>query len=237
MRQVGRLQSIQVGTPQSYGLPGATTPMERPWDTSFFRIPTPQPRWLFTTHLEGNVQADRKLHGQLSQAVLMYAATHYPLWQRELNRPEIGPGGFGENFTVSDLTEEQVCIGDIYAIGEALIRVTGPRYPCWKIARRWGIAGLPRRVAAIGRTGWYCGVVREGMVEPGLSILLVERPYPEWTIALTNDLAHGRNTDTHQAQALARCPLLDEWWRQLILLRVLVKNRRERETSPVQGQE
>src|SRR5205823_12868596 len=141
----------------------------------------------YTTHLDGNVQADMKHHGSLNQAVLMYAAAHYPLWQRELDLPEIGPGGFGENFTVDGLTEETVCIGDIYALGEAQIQVTGPRYPCYKIERRWALPGLTARAAETGRTGWYCRVIREGMIEPGTAITLVERPYAQWTVALTND--------------------------------------------------
>lgn len=219
MQQAGILASIQVGTPKQYGHVGALNPMERPWTTSFFRVPDPQPRWLFTTHLDGSIQADTKNHGSLTQAVLLYAAAHYPLWQRELDRPEIGPGGFGENFTVAELSEETACVGDIYAIGEAAIQVTGPRFPCWKIERRWGIAGLTARVAATGHTGWYCSVLREGMVEPELPILLAERPYPQWTIALINDFAHGRNKDIEQAQALAQCPLLHEFWRDLVLRR------------------
>src|SRR5437667_4412320 len=104
------------------------------------------------------MQADTKHHGRPEQAVLLYAATHYVLWQRELTLLETGSGGFGENFTVDELTEETACIGDIYAIGEAQIQVTGPRYPCWKIERRWGIGGLTARVAEKVRTGWYCRV-------------------------------------------------------------------------------
>jgi MOSC domain-containing protein YiiM len=210
--QVGILQSVQVGRPQRYGAPDA-------WETSFFRTPSMQPRWLYTTHLDGNVQADTKNHGQPNQAVLLYAAAHYPLWRIELDQPEIGPGGFGENFTVQGLSEQTACIGDIYAIGEAQIQVTGPRYPCWKIERRWGIAGLTDRVAATGRTGWYCRVAREGMIEPGTTITLVERPYPQWTIALTNDFGHFRNKDIATAQALAACPLLNEFWQKLVVRR------------------
>jgi len=219
--RVGILQSVQVGTPQRYITASATDGMGRSWETSFFRVPSDQPRWLYTTHLEGNTQADTKNHGQLSQAILLYAAAHYPIWQAELNRPEIGPGGFGENFTVDGLTEATACIGDIYAIGEAQIQVTGPRYPCWKIERRWNIEGLTARVAETGRTGWFCRVVREGMVEPGMFVTLIERPYPEWTIALTNDFAHFRNKDVEKAKALAACPLLHEWWQQLVVRRAM----------------
>jgi len=217
MQQVGTLLSVQVGVPQHYGTAGAANPMDRPWTTSFFRVPSEQPRWLYTTHLEGNEQADKKNHGQLVQAVLLYAAEHYPLWRAELDRPEMGPGGFGENFTVGELSEQTACVGDIYALGEARIQVTGPRYPCWKIASRWGIEELNLRVAELGRTGWYCCVLHEGMIEPGMPIMLVERPYPRWTMALINDFGHGRNDDVEIAQDLAACPLLDEFWQELVV--------------------
>lgn len=217
MEQIGTLQSIQVGTPQRYGTAGATDTMNKPWKTSFFRTPSDQPRWLYTTHLEGNVQADTKNHGNLNQAVLLYAASHYPLWQQELNQPEIGAGGFGENFTIDGFSEQSTSIGDIYALGEARIQVTGPRYPCWKIERRWSIEGLTDRVAQTGRTGWYCSVQREGRVEPGMPVLLVERPYPEWTIGLINDFVHGHNHDIALAKRLIACPQLDPWWHKLIL--------------------
>jgi MOSC domain-containing protein YiiM len=223
MIQVGVLQSVQVGTPQLYGTTGATEAMERLWETSFFRVPSAQPRWLYTTHLEGNTQADTKNHGKPGQAVLLYAAAHYPFWRAELDLQEIGPGGFGENFTVDGLTEETACIGDIYAIGDARIQVTGPRYPCWKIERRWGIEGLTGRVAETGRTGWYCRVVQEGLVEPGMSIMVTERPYPEWTVALTNSFGHSRNKDVETAKALAACPLLEEWWKRLVVQRAMRK--------------
>ena len=219
MMRVGVLQSVQVGTPHRYGSAGARDVLKRPWTTSFVRVPSTEPRWLYTTHLDGNAQADTKNHGRPDQAVLLYAAAHYPLWRAELGRPEIGPGGFGENFTVDGLTEETACIGDTYAVGDARIQVTGPRYPCWKIERRWGIAGLSARVAEAGRTGWYGRVVREGLIAPGLPIMLVERPYPQWTVALTNDVGHGRNREVETAQALAACPLLNAWWRQLVVRR------------------
>lgn len=221
LEQIATLQSLQVGTPHRYGSVDAADAMGRPWETSFFREPSAEPRWLFTTHLEGNRQADTKNHGRPDQAVLLYAAAHYPLWQDELDRPEIGPGGFGENCTVAGLSEETACIGDVYAIGEARIQVTGPRFPCWKIERRWSLPGLTARVAASGRTGWHCRVVQEGMLAPGMPVLLAARPYPRWTVALTNDFGHGRSRDAATARALAACPLLSEWWQELVVRRAL----------------
>ena len=214
---LGTLQSIQVGTPHHYGIEGATNVLQRPYDTSFVRTPDAQPRWLYTTHLEGSEQADKKNHGTLNQAVLLYAASHYPIWQAELGQQEIGPGGFGENFTVTGLSEETACIGDIYALGEARIQVTGPRYPCTKIEKRWCMAGLTNRVAATGRTGWYCRVLQEGRVEPDMPIILRERPYPQWTVALVNDFGHTRNGDVELARVLAACPLLPDFWQELVV--------------------
>ena len=221
MKQIAVLQTVQVGTPRHHG---ATIDGRRhSWQTSFVRTPSPARRRLFVTHLEGNAQADTKNHGTPDQAVLLYAAAHYPVWQMELGRPEIGPGGFGENFTIDGLTEAAACIGDTYAIGEALIQVSGPRYPCVKIARRWGIPALTSRVAETGRTGWYCRVLREGWVEPGLPVELVDRPHPEVTVALVNDFGHGRNRDVAAASALAGCPLLPAWWQRLVVARAMGK--------------
>lgn len=214
---VGILQTVQVGTPQRHGTPGAQEAMEKLWRTSFYRTPSVESRWLYTTHLEGNKQGDLKHHGSLDQAILLYAASNYAFWQAEPGLQAIGPGGFGENFTVDGLSEATACVGDIYALGEARIQVSGPRYPCWKIERRWGMAGLTARAAETGRTGWYCRVLQEGLIEPGMPITLVERPYPLWTIALINSYAHNRNRDVETARAIAACPALNEFWQRYIV--------------------
>ncbi len=215
--QIGTLQSMQVGTPHHYGTAGAKNVLQRPYETSFVRTPDTQPRWLYITHLEGNEQADRKHHGKPDQAVLLYAAAHYPLWQAELGQQEIGPGGFGENFTIAGMSEATACIGDVYALGNARIQVAGPRFPCTKIEKRWCTAGLTRRVAATGRTGWYCSVLQEGLIEPHMEITLVERPYPRWTVALINDFTHAHNANVELARELAACPFLHNFWRERVV--------------------
>ena len=223
MKQPAILQTIQVGTPHCYPIPGPASDRERFWQTSFFREPSPQRRWLATTQLAGNAQADTKNHGTLNQAVLVYAAAHYLCWRAELGRPEIGPGGFGENFTVDGQDETSVCIGDVYGVGEATVQVTGPRYSCVKISRRWDIPTLTARVAETGRTGWYCRVLQEGWVEPGVPMVLVERPCPDITVSMVNDFGHGRNRDVEAAKALAACLLLPEWWQHLVVQRAMGK--------------
>jgi MOSC domain-containing protein YiiM len=161
---------------------GAPDPMDRPWRSGIFKARAQGPVWLGRIHLAGDGQADRRAHGGPEKAVLAYAAQHYPLWREELGIPEMAYGAFGENFTIDGLDEETVCLGDIYQIGAARVQVSQPRYPCWKLARRWRRNDLVARVLRTGRSGWYFRVLDEGMVEAGLAVQRLERPNPEQTI-------------------------------------------------------
>jgi len=188
--------------------------MDRPWVTGFFKSPVTEQVWLGRTGLAGDGQADGKNHGGPDKAVLAYAADHYPLWHAELNRSDLSYGAFGENFTIAGLSEETVCIGDVFAIGPVRVQVSQPRQPCWKIARRWRIKDLTARVLSTGRTGWYFRVLVEGYVRPGLPVALIERPFPHWTVARASEVMHRRRDDPAAAAELAACPLLSASWRR-----------------------
>ena len=188
--------------------------MDRPWVTGFFKSPVTEPVWLGRTGLAGDGQADSKNHGGPDKAVLAYAADHYPLWHAELNRSDLSYGAFGENFTIAGLSEETVCIGDVFAVGPVRVQVSQPRQPCWKIARRWRIKDLTARVLSTGRTGWYFRVLVEGYVQPGLPVVLIERPFPRWTVARASEIMRHRRDDPAAAAELAACPLLSVSWRR-----------------------
>jgi MOSC domain-containing protein YiiM len=194
--------SIQVGMPQAYGAEGAADEMDRAWETSFVKQPVSGPRWLGRENLDGNQQADTKNHGGPDKAALCYSVAHYPRWRAELPGFDPPHGGFGENFTIAGQSEETVCLGDTYAIGDVRVQVSQPRGPCWKIERRWRMPGLTARVRETGRTGWYFRVLTEGMVEAGMALALVERPCPEWSIARVNAAINNR-ADRESAAALA----------------------------------
>src|SRR4051812_20506833 len=106
-----KLVSIQVGLPKRMGTPNAPDPMDRPWYSAFYKDPVAGPVRLHSRGLVGDGQADRRIHGLPEMAALCYAAAHYDLWRAELDRPEIGPGGFGENLTLAGADETTVCIG------------------------------------------------------------------------------------------------------------------------------
>jgi MOSC domain-containing protein YiiM len=209
-----RLLSIQVGKPQTLGRHDAADPMDREWTTGFFKQPARGPVWLGRANVDGDGQADLENHGGPDKAVNVYPAEHYPLWTSELGLDSLPFGGFGENFTTAGLTESTVAIGDVFAIGDAVVQISQPRQPCWKLARRWRIKDLAARVIQTGRTGWYVRVLQEGTVAAGMTVRLIERPHPDWTVAAANEVMHHRRHDRDAARALAACPSLSASWRK-----------------------
>jgi MOSC domain-containing protein YiiM len=207
-----RILSQRVGLPRELGTAGATSPLERPWRSGIFKAPVTGPVWLTRTGLEGDGQADLKVHGGVEKAILAYAASHYAFWPERLERDDVGPGAFGENWVLSGGEEAHVCIGDMLRVGGARVQVSQPRQPCWKPARRWGRKDLSLLLQETGRTGWYLRVLEEGPVEEGDVLELLERPFPAFTVAFANHAMHGHAPDA--AAALSECPLLSPGWRE-----------------------
>jgi MOSC domain-containing protein YiiM len=233
-----RVLSLQVGLPRAYGRDDAADPMDRPWTTGYFKAPVDGPVWVGRTNLAGDGQADLVHHGGPDKAVLAYGAAHYAAWREELapylvgrDAPGLPFGGFGENLTVAPWTEADVCIGDVHALGEALLEVAQPRGPCWKIARRWRVRDLPARVQRTGRTGWYYRVLREGYVEAGQRLRRLDRPHPEWTVARANVVRYERKADTAEDReitlALAACPALAASLRDTLTRRATLNAHRD----------
>jgi MOSC domain-containing protein YiiM len=218
------LASIQVGQPTNYGHDNAVDPHDRPWTTAFFKSPITGPALVGRTNLVGDAQADRENHGGIDKAVLAYAASHYELWREELSRPDLCYGGFGENLTIAGLTEENVCIGDIWSLGEAVFQVSQPRQPCWKLARRWRITDLTAQVIANGRTGWYLRVLQEGWIDAGQPLKLIERRQPDWTVARANEVMHHRKSDVSLARELVGLPELSAAWRASMRKRITAES-------------
>jgi len=210
----GILLSIQIGAPQGYGSEGAADVHDQPWTTGFFKTPVEGPVFAGTTNLAGDGQADLVNHGGIDKAVLAYSADHYSKWREELNMPGMPYGAFGENLTIAGLSEESVCIGDIFRIGEATFEVSQPRQPCWKLARRWRMHELTGLVVRNGRSGWYLRVLEEGWIEAGMPVTLIERPNPDWPIARANEILYYSRTDLPLTLELAGVPKLADSWVQ-----------------------
>lgn len=215
-----RIVAIQVGLPKQLGNPHAMDPTDQAWMSGIDKAPVTGPVRVGRLNLEGDGQADLVHHGGPDKAVLAYSADHYGDWRGELEIAEFPHGAFGENLTVQGLVERDVCIGDIWRIGEVLLQVSQPRQPCWKLGRRWRIPDLPKRVLQTGRSGWYLRVLREGTIESGMEFALQERPYPQWTVLRTASLRYDKQFDPDDVAALAGLQVLATSWRDEFARRV-----------------
>jgi MOSC domain-containing protein YiiM len=215
-----KLLSIQVGQPTTYGRDDAADPMDRTWTSAFFKSPIAGPVFVGRTNVAGDRQADTQHHGGVDKAVLAYAASHYAQWRAELDHANLPFGGFGENLTIEGLTEGNVCIGDVWSLGESRLQVSQPRQPCWKLARRWRRKELTARVVENGRCGWYLRVLQEGLIEAGQSLTLLERPNPDWTVARAHEVMHHRPSDPVATAELASIHELSDAWRTALQQRL-----------------
>lgn len=125
--------------------------------------------------LEGDAQADLRVHGGLDKAVYAYPSEHYAYWEKDLRKESFPFGQFGENLTTVGLDERNVCIGDIFRVGETILQVSEPREPCFKLALRMEMATFPKLFLASGRVGFYLRVLEEGEVWAGAGIESLER--------------------------------------------------------------
>lgn len=179
--------------------------------------PLPGPWRIAAEGLEGDAQADRRLHGGPEKALHHYALDHTPAWLAEIGtHPLIGrPGAFGENLSTLGWTEATVCLGDVARFGSALLQVSQARQPCFKLNHRFGLPDMARRVQASGRTGWYWRVLESGEARPGDAMRLQDRPLPGWPLARLLHVLYRDTGDRAALEEMAGLEVLAESWRAL----------------------
>ncbi len=208
------LASIRVGRPQTFTPLETPAALFQPWSSAISKAEISGPVWLSELNLTGDRQADQQNHGGPDQALCVYPGVHYAEWSARLGR-ELGPGSFGENLTLAgSATEADVCLGDVFALGEAVVQVSQPRSPCFKLGRRWETPLLPRWLQDSGFTGWYMRVLEPGLVAPGAALTLLRRPFPEWPLTRVNSAKYGQRHDRELVAALAACPALGRQWQR-----------------------
>lgn len=182
--------------------------------TGIFKEPVEGRVILRQLNLNGDRQADLTVHGGPTKAVYVYPSEHYDFWKVELRETKLPPGSFGENFTTAGLHEDEVNIGDKFRIGSALVRVTEPRMPCYKLGIRFGRTDIIKKFLASERTGFYLSVLQEGEVGAGDDIELIERDKQAVRIS---DITRLFARDKRNTQLLRRAidlEALPESWRQ-----------------------
>ncbi|SFL11784.1 MOSC domain-containing protein [Methylobacterium pseudosasicola] len=183
------------------------------------KTPRAHPAAVGLNGLDGDEQADRRYHGGPEKAVHHYAFDHYAGWRRDLPETEPSllarPGAFGENLSSSGLTEHDICVGDLWRVGSALLQVSQARQPCWKLNHRFGAPDMARRVQTSGRTGWYYRVVEPGMIAAGDRLCLIERPHPAWPLARLLRAFYVDRLDRDALAGIADLDALSPSWRAL----------------------
>lgn len=174
----------------------------------------PGPLEVTSLGLVGDGQADLAVHGGVDKALHHYAADHYPRWHAELDRSAFSPGYFGENIASLGLTEETVCIGDVFALGTATVQVSQGRQPCWKLNAHTSEDRMAYLFQKTGRTGWYYRVLSEGVFQVGDRIQLLDRPCPAWSVRKVTTARLSRKVRQTDAAILAELPELAEGWRK-----------------------
>jgi MOSC domain-containing protein YiiM len=150
--------------------------------TSIAKVPVTGPVQVRVSGLVGDRQADPAQHGGTDKAVYAYAVEDLEWWSGELRRP-VPPASFGENLTVSGLELSTAVVGEQWQVGSAVLEVSEPRTPCWKLGMAMGDALFPRAFVAARRPGVMLRVLRDGALQAGDEVTLGRRPSHGVTVA------------------------------------------------------
>jgi ferredoxin-NADP reductase/MOSC domain-containing protein YiiM/ferredoxin len=202
-----RLLSVNVGGPREIEWEGKTV------RTAIWKEPVTGPRMVRRINIDGDDQADRLAHGGEHRAVYVYQIESYRYWERELGRSDFTYGQFGENFTVDGLADDEVCIGDRYRIGGALLEVTQPRVTCYRVGIRMDEPAMPSLLVAHHRPGFYLRVLEEGSVQAGDAIVKVADGPERLTVAQVDGLLYLPNKSRALLERALRVGALSEGWK------------------------
>ncbi len=201
------IESLNIGMPQKEIFHGKEV------NTGICKKPVPGPLNLKKTGFDGNGVADLKHHGGYDKAVCVYSTNHYSYWEEVLGT-KLPPAAFGENLSVSNLSEDNICIGDIFEAGTAIVQVSQPRQPCKTLAARYGRSDLIKMVVDSGRTGFYFKVLREGQVKREDKLLLMEKDLNEITVSFANYILHHDRKNRDGIEKVLAVPALSESWQK-----------------------
>ena len=204
-----RLLSVNVSPPLAVEMG------DRRYHTGINKQAVPGRLWLSRTQLAGDGQADMDAHGGPHRAVYAYPWEHYAWWAQRLERDDFQYGQFGENLTLEGVLESATCVGDIYEIGQAVIQVSQPRVPCYKLADKLGIPGFEKTFLRANRPGFYARVLEEGSLGADDGLRLLQRDPVGMSVAELNAALY-LDRDLRAAEKALRIDGLSPGWRRSI---------------------
>jgi MOSC domain-containing protein YiiM len=205
---VAHVVSVNVGRARTFPLQG------RQVRTGIWKRPVDGPVAFAGVNLDGDDQADRRVHGGTDKAIYAYATEDYDWWHAELGSALL-PGTFGENLTTAGVDPNAAVLGEVWAVGTGRLQVTEPRLPCYKLAMRMGDSGFPDRFAEAGRFGTYLRILEGGEIGAGDVLRREFRPDHGVTVAMVAEAHHSREP-AHAVRLLEAGAHLTEGWREWV---------------------
>ncbi|MDA2430236.1 MOSC domain-containing protein [Bacillus cereus] len=202
-----QLLSLNIGLPKEVTYGGKVI------HTGINKKQVKEPVYLSFVKFNGDGQADLVHHGGVDKAVCVYTGDHYPYWEKELNQDFVY-GAFGENITVSGMHEEDVCIGDTFELGQAIVQVTQPRQPCFKLAKKYNIPKLPLYFQETGYTGFYFRVLKEGWVSSVDTLKKLQSDPKGVSVAFANRIMHKEKQNIEGVKRILEVNALSCSWRK-----------------------
>lgn len=226
MVSIGKIKAVLTGKAKPYAY-GAVSAIDKQVQQS-----------RQTADVEGFVndeQGDKRVHGGPDQAIHVYPFEHYQKWIEVLGpKPLFNKlGAFGENISSTGLDEFAICIADKLQIGTTIVEISQGRMPCWKLNVRCDEPDMSLRFQDTLRTGWYLSVLTPGDIGQDDDIILLERPYPDWSIGRISQTVFSASLDKAELTQMAKLPLKPSW--QKIVQRRLENNQVENWTGRLYG--
>ncbi|MBV9481649.1 MAG: MOSC domain-containing protein [Acidobacteria bacterium] len=208
-----KILSVNVGLPREVVWKGITV------HTAVFKEPVAGPVAIRKLNLAGDQQADLSVHGGPEKAVYAYPAEHYEYWRKQLPDVSLTWGSFGENLTTVGLWEDALGIGDLLSIGSAVLQITQPRMPCYKLDLRFNRDGMIKRFLVSGRSGFYLSVIERGEVAAGSKVEILGRDPNGVTVSDVMRLYLGQTRDPELLQRATNVGSLPQNWKTQLVLR------------------
>jgi MOSC domain-containing protein YiiM len=201
---MSRIISVNVGAPQVVEFRGHTV------STGIYKSPVKGPVRVEGVNLIGDRQADLRVHGGIHKAVYAYAAEDYEWWSGQLGRTLL-PGTFGDNLTTEGINLGDAVVGQRWRINDAVLEISEPRMPCYKLGIRMDDPEFPTEFSAADRPGSYLRIIEEGSLAAGDGIEVGPPPSHGLTVA---DIARIYDRDQHEAGRLIEAAELSEPWKR-----------------------
>lgn len=189
----------------------------RPQRTGIYKRPQSEGILLTPDGVQGDTIGNPKVHGDYYKACYLFGIEEYSFWKSRYPDLDWEFGMFGENISLEGLNESELLIGSVYQLGEALVRITAPREPCFKLGVRFGDQQIIDQFVAREKPGTYVAVLKSGWVRPGDQMLLEELPESSMSIRDFYQLLYAPEKDVLQLQKALSLPLLSEGKQKLFL--------------------